>query len=104
MKKIVSALPYPRTIDPALIQIGDTIQVSMPKERGLEIRYVGTVHHRSDHGSTRYLYTEEGATILAWEVKRRIKQPHVLLIHRPDAVNEPLSFFDNEEIKDRLAG
>lgn len=96
----MSALPFPRAIDPSLIENGDTIQVALPKSKGLEVRHIGTVHHRSDHGSTRYLYTEEGATILAWEPKGD-KKVHVLLLHRPEIVQEPLGFFDPPE---RLVG
>lgn len=98
--KGVSALPFPRTIDPSLIEEGDTIQVSLPKDRGLETRVIGTVHHRADHGRTRYLYTEEGATILAWEPKtdRRV---HVLLLHRPDVEQTPMF---NIEPPERLVG
>lgn len=78
-----SAYPFPRAIDPSLIRNGDTIKVTLPKDRGLEVSHTATVHHRSDHGSTRYLYTEEGATILAWEPKGN-KKVKILLLHRDE--------------------
>lgn len=97
-----SALEFPRSIDPSLIMEGDTIQVALPKDKGLEVRHIGTVHHRSDHGKTRYLYTEEGATLLAWEPKsdRRV---HILLLHRPEHEQEELPFFSSPEVERLIA-
>lgn len=97
MKK--SAFEFPRSIDPSLIEVGDTIKVTLPKSRGLETSVTGTVDHRADHGKTRYLYTSEGATILAWEphTDRRV---HVLLLHRPEAKQTPLSIFASDELKE----
>jgi hypothetical protein len=68
----------------------------------MEVSYTGTVHRRSDHGVTRYLYTEEGATLLAWEPKGD-KRVHVLLLHRIEMVEPVLGFFDTET-PERLAG
>ena len=94
-------LRLPRAIDPSLIEVGDTIRVSIPADKGVEVTYTGTVHHRNDHGSTRYLLTEEGATILAWEVKGN-KKVQVLLLKRAEPVQSTLSFFDTD-IPERLA-
>lgn len=101
-----SAFEFPRSIDPSLIEDGDTIKVTMPKNRGMEISYTGTVHHRGDHGAVRYLYTEEGATLLSWE-PNTTKRVHVLLLHRPEAAQATLSIFapdDVVELHERLAG
>jgi len=78
---------FPRTIDASLIEDGDTIKVSLPKDKGLDITHTGTVHHRTSSGRNRYLFTEEGAIILSWSVD---KHTAVLLIHRPDYEEEPL--------------
>jgi len=88
---------FPRNIDPSLIEDGDTIKVFLPKSKGVETTLTGVVHHRSDSGSTRYLYTEEGSTLLAWEVNRKV---HVMLMHRPDYEIEPLF---GEEFAERIA-
>lgn len=100
-----SAYPFPRSIDPSLIEDGDTIKVALPKSRGIETHLTGTVHHRIDHGHTRYLYTEEGATLLAWEPKGD-KKVHVLLLHRPETVQIPLAYFEGHtnEIEQRMTG
>lgn len=104
MKK--SAFEFPRSIDPSLIEEGDTIKVTLPKSRGIETAITGTVHHRADHGRTRYLYTSEGATLLAWEphTDRRV---HVLLLHRAEAPQTVLDIFEDDsmgELRERLAG
>lgn len=96
-----SAYPFPRAIDPSLIEDGDTIRVALPKNRGLEATVTGTVDHRIDHGHTRYLYTAEGATLLAWEPKNP-RRVNVLLLHRPEAEQTPL--FEIDDIRERLAG
>lgn len=101
-----SAFEFPRSIDPSLIEPGDTIKVTLPKSRGIETSITGTVHHRGDHGRTRYLYTSEGATILAWEPKSD-KRVHVLLLHRPEAEQTELPLFEPEaitELRERLTG
>jgi hypothetical protein len=98
-----SGYPFPRSIDPSLIENGDTIKVTLPKSRGLEVSHTGTVHHRSDHGRTRYLYTEEGATLLSWEPQGG-KRVHVLLLHRPEAAQQPLPMFEiPQEIEERMS-
>lgn len=96
-----SGFEFPRSIDPSLIEEGDTIKVTFPKTGGLEITYTGTVHRRSDHGRTRILYTAEGTPILSWEPKGN-KKVHVLLLHRAEKAQEVLDFFAMET-PERLA-
>lgn len=88
-----SAYPFPRTIDPSLIELGDTIKVTHKQDKGVSVSVSGTVASRADHGDTRYLYTEEGGTLLAWDAKRKLVS--VMLLHRPEAAQTPLSMFED---------
>lgn len=58
-------LNLPRPIRPELVEVGDRIRVTFPKARGVVMTHEGVVHHRADSGDVRYLYTEEGATLIA---------------------------------------
>lgn len=57
---------YPHTIKPELIEIGDDIEVTLPKVDGVTHTLRGIVGKRMDHGAARYLLTDEGYTLLAW--------------------------------------
>lgn len=97
-----SRFDIPRSIKPSLVQVGDTIKITLPKKRGIESTVTGTVHHRSDHGKTRFLYTEEGATILSWEPGND-SSAHIMLLHRAEIEHPVLDFF-NTELPEGLAG
>lgn len=86
-----SAYPFPRTIQPSLIEKGDTIKVTHREDRGVTTTLTGTVGKRVDSGNTRYLMTEQGATLLAWGPNEN-KAVNVLLLHRPEA--EQATMFD----------
>lgn len=60
----------PRPIKPELIEIGDDIEVTLPKVDGVVHTLRGVVGKRIDHGAARHLLTEEGYTLLAWEPGR----------------------------------
>lgn len=93
-----SAYPFPRTIQPSLIEIGDTIKVSLPEDRGVVTTLTGTVGKRMDVGATRYFMTEEGATLVAWDAKEN-KKVTIILLHRPDATQKPLEMFDETMLR-----
>lgn len=95
-----SAHLFPRAIDPSLIEIGDTIKVTHKKSHGMQMSMTGTVAKRDDHGATRYYMTEEGGTLLAWNVKR--KDVHILLLHREEA--SQTAMFSFNEWEERLTG
>lgn len=63
----------PRFIDPSLVEKGDEISVEHRENRGITTTLRGIVAKRVDSGQTRYLMTEEGATLLAWEPGRASK-------------------------------
>jgi hypothetical protein len=94
----------PRPIDPSLIEDGDDISVEHKANRGIVMTLRGVVAKRVDGGSTRYLMTAEGATLLAWEPgkKNAIK---VTLYGREEP--EQATMFDLpteiESIKERVA-
>ena len=70
----------PRTINVALIEIGDSIEVTHKKKRGLVVKCEGTVADILYNGATRLLVTSENATILAWAPGR--PHPKVTLLKR----------------------
>lgn len=61
---------FPRPIKPELIEIGDDIEVTLPKTDGATHTIRGVVGKRNDHGAVRYLLTAEGYTLLAWSPDR----------------------------------
>jgi hypothetical protein len=97
-------IKQPRRIDPSLVEIGDDISVTFKKDRGLTTTNRGIVGKRMDSGSTRYLLTEEGATLLAWEPSRT-KLVEVTLYGREEVPQSTL--FDIAEgidlVKQRIA-
>lgn len=96
------AIKQPRRIDPSLIEIGDDIAVEHKANRGLVVTQRGIVAKRIDHGSNRYLMTEEGATILAWEPGKNTGVK-ITLYGREEKPQETL--FDNmDELRARIAG
>lgn len=63
---ITKPIKRPRRIDPSLIDLGDDISVEHKPVKGVTMTLRGIVAMRG-LGSTRYLATAEGATLLAWE-------------------------------------
>lgn len=94
----------PQPINPAVIEIGDDISVELPEDRGVTTTIRGIVGKRIDSGATRYLMTAEGATLLAWEAKRRNKQPKVVIYGREEHPQATLFEADIDELRDRLTG
>ena len=92
---------YPHSIKPELIQIGDDIEVTLPKVDGVTHTLRGIVGNRMDHGAVRHLLTDEGHTILAWEPgKANVK---VIIHSRKPLDNETLFTPDDiAELKIRL--
>lgn len=91
----------PRSINVALIEIGDTIEVTHKKKRGLIVKCEGKVHDIIYSGATRLLVTDENATILAWAPGK--PAPKVTLLKR-NLQNVPLFEMDGiNEIRERIA-
>lgn len=55
----------PQNINDSLVEIGDTIEVTFRKERGIQQKIIGKVAKRIDSGNVRYYVTSDGATIFA---------------------------------------
>lgn len=95
----------PRTIKPELIEIGDDIEVTLPKVDGVVHTLRGVVGKRMDHGAVRYLLTEEGYTLLAWEPGRAGVK---VTLHKR-ALTEQSTLFDGDlesaidEVRRRVA-
>jgi hypothetical protein len=81
-------LTFPREINPSLIEKGDKIRVTLPEDKGIVNIKIGVVFHIHQHGSTRYLMTDEGATLVAWEPSR--KSVKIELLDRPIFEQAPL--------------
>ena len=94
----------PRLIAPSLVEEGDEISVEHKPDRGITTTLRGIVAKRVDSGDTRYMMTEEGATLLAWGPKenRKVK---VTLISReePDQATMFDLPEDIEDIRKRVA-
>jgi hypothetical protein len=90
----------PRTIDPSLIQEGDTIIARWPKDQGIVCTFQGVVHERriGNKGFTHFI-TREGGTILTWRVADRSKIV-VTLVSREPAAQTPM--FGMDEIRERV--
>lgn len=94
----------PQAIDPSVIEIGDDISVELPADKGLVTTLRGIVAKRHDHGSTRYLMTAEGATILAWEARKRVGAPKVTIYGREEHPQAMLFEANIGEMRERLTG
>lgn len=92
----------PRRISPELIELGDDIEVTMKADRGITTTLRGIVGKRIDSGATRYLLTEEGATLLAWE-PNTTKIVRCILHSRLIKPNETLFSDSLDEIRERIA-
>jgi hypothetical protein len=66
------AIKQPRRIDPSLVEIGDDISITRKPERGVTTTLRGIVGKRIDVGATRYMMTDEGATLFAWEAMQTV--------------------------------
>jgi hypothetical protein len=104
-------IPFPQVIDPSLIEIGDEISVHHKKDQGVEHILRGIVGKRIDSGNVRYLCTEEGATLLAWEPSRvgitvmkhsYETKPHDTLFDIAE-VMDPFASNELGELKKRIA-
>ena len=95
---------YPRTIDPSLIEIGDTIMVTHHKQNGVELTVKGKVAYMVDEGKNRTLYTIEHGTLLSYEIGRP-KAVLILLLRKEEFKQLTLPFFanDDEELRARIA-
>lgn len=92
----------PRPIKPELIEIGDDIEVTLPKVDGVVHTLRGVVGKRMDHGAARYLLTAEGYTLLAWEPGRAGVK--VTLHKRKPVYVKPLFDYDVlNETRERIA-
>ena len=95
---------YPHAIKPELIEIGDDIEVTLPKVDGVTHTLRGIVGKRMDNGSARYLMTQEGYTLLAWEPKRSgvkvtihsRKPVESTKLFEPDFINEVRNRLDED--------
>lgn len=87
---------FPRIIPAELIEIGDKVRIKHRPKKGVTTILEGVVSDRRDHGSVRFLYTDEGATLVSWQpgVSTGIT---ITLLDRPPAEQEPLSMFDSVE-------
>lgn len=82
-------MPLPRVIKPELVEIGDTVRVTLRKRNGITFIHEGTVASRVDRGSARLMLTRERAILFAWGGDR---QPpiKVELLARPPVAQVPL--------------
>jgi hypothetical protein len=95
------AIKQPRRIDPSLVEIGDDISITLKPERGITTTLRGIVGKRIDVGATRYMMTDEGATLFAWEAKRTVGLT-ITLYGRSDCPQT--SLFELEpEVEKRIA-
>lgn len=92
----------PREINVGLIEIGDTIEVTHKKSKGITLKYIGKVSELIYNGAVRRLLTEEGATILTWQPGK--PNPKVVLISREPTSATLFEFADFNEIKERVNG
>lgn len=94
---------FPRPIKPELIEIGDDIEITLPKTEGVIHKIRGVVSRREDHGNIRYLINDEGYIILAWAPGERTGVIVTLYSRKPVA---QLSLFEPEfitEVRERIA-
>ena len=92
----------PRPIKPEMIEIGDEIEVTLPKVDGVVHTLRGVVGKRMDHGAVRYLLTQEGYTLLAWEPGRAGVK--VTLHKRKPVDQQPIFEYDYlNETRERVA-
>ena len=80
---------FPRNLDPALIEIGDKIAVTLPRRKGLHQVVTGVVAERQDHGATRLYLTVEGGVLCSY--RPGAHKPTVTLLGRAPAAQEPLA-------------
>ena len=61
----------PRVIDPSLVDVGDTITVTYPKDAGVLVHMVGKVARIRDEGNYKHFDTKEGGRIFHWRAGDR---------------------------------
>ena len=92
----------PMEIDHSLIEIGDEISVEHKADRGIQTILKGIVGDRIYQGDVRLIVTIEGATLLAWEPKR--KGTLKIFLHSR-ATQPQTTLFDDDalsEIRERI--
>lgn len=70
MRKL-SALEFPRQIQPEMLEAGDLITVTLPESRGVVMSKRARIHRRVDHGDMRQWLNEENVVILTWQPDKR---------------------------------
>lgn len=95
-------IKQPRRIDPSLLEVGDDISVEHPADRGMTVTIRGIIAKQMKSGQTRYFMTNEGATILAWEIGKKLRVK-VTLFGR-DATPQATLFDSMDEVRERIAG
>lgn len=91
-----------RVIKPEQIEIGDTISVTHPRDKGIVLVLEGVVHKKQSSGNVRYFTTKEGSTLLAWVPG--VNTVRVTLISRPETPPAQIQFINDflDETRERL--
>lgn len=96
-----SVINLPRQTRPELVEVGDTIVVTIRAERGVTVRYEGTVDACQHHGGSVHWVTAEGAVIARYRPGEAQPGVQYTLMSRAPAAQEPLSLF--EQVAERIA-
>lgn len=94
-----AVLPLPRFINPASIEIGDTIRVAWSVD-DVKMTREGKVAKRDYEGSDRVLTTASGVEILRWHPDY-LKRVRVTLLSKAPFEQVPL-FSSYDELKERI--
>lgn len=99
-----AALILPRQINPELVEVGDTIEVELPKQAGMTITRKGVVSALGKNGNVRQLLTSEAGILCAWEPGKP-NRVTVTLIKRAPVVQQQMFDFTQamDEIRERIA-
>lgn len=89
----------PRVIAPELVEVGDKIRVTFPPKKGVRMSHEGVVSSIENAGQVRFLMTDEGATLVSWQIGGR--NLSIMLLDRPPAVQ--VSLFDMPEVAERIS-
>lgn len=91
----------PRPIKPELINVGDTVVVTLPEDGGIVTRHEATVHSTQRHAGMVHLLTADRSVIARYAPGHPSAGVKYTLVRRADVVQEPLALF--EELEQRLA-